>query len=198
MKRKALIIIGVIAIAVAALFVLRPAHRFSDPRPVVTIGAILPLSGDMAHMGDAIRRAINFAISDINGNPDNRFAYRAIFDDNQHQARQAVSIANKMIARNRVSALVTAFSPSAFATAPLIIQHGLIGLHGTPVHEVLDGVYNFTFFPTPAEITRGLSEFAHSRNPERIALAFQISGTTLELLEGLDGKLPGEVRRFDS
>jgi branched-chain amino acid transport system substrate-binding protein len=181
----------------AAFFALRPAYKSSDPRPVVRIGVILPLTGDMAFMGQSIRRGVNFAIEDINTNPDNRFVYRATFEDNQHQPKQTISIANRMISRNRVTAMMTMFSASAYATAPLLSQHRIIGLHGTPVKDVLDGVYNFTIMPPSDDAVRGFADFARSRNAQRTAIVFHLAGTTLEILEDLPASLPGEVRRFD-
>ncbi|MCL2737780.1 MAG: ABC transporter substrate-binding protein, partial [Alphaproteobacteria bacterium] len=150
------------------------------------------------HMGQMIRKAIDFAIEDVNKNPDNRFVYHAVFEDNQMQTRLTVPIANKMISRHRVSAMVTLFSANAYATAPVLVRNQIIGLHGTGVIGARDGVYNFTLQPASTEFIRSISEFAKSRNFERVALSIQPAGTTIELLEGLHGNLPGEVRRFDS
>jgi len=197
MNKKLLMIIGIIAAVAAALFALRPAYMSADPRPVVRIGVILPLTGDMAFMGQSIRRGINMAIDDINKNPEKKFVYRAVFDDNQHQPKQTISIASRMIARGKITAMVTMFSASAYATAPLLAQHRIIGLHGTPVRDVLDGVYNFTIMPPSDDAVSGFAEFARKRNAQRIAIVFHLAGTTLEILDALPASLPGEVRRFD-
>ncbi|MCL1786239.1 MAG: ABC transporter substrate-binding protein, partial [Alphaproteobacteria bacterium] len=146
----------------------------------------------------ALKRGIDFAIKDINDNPENKFVYRVIVEDNQMQPRLTVPIANKMISRESVAAITTAFSASARATKPLLVQNKVIGLHGTPVLDVLDGVYNFNLYQETRDVVRDIAEFVNARKPARVALVLQHAGTATELFDGLKGALHGEIRIFEN
>ncbi|MCL2439643.1 MAG: ABC transporter substrate-binding protein [Alphaproteobacteria bacterium] len=196
-KKNKRLLAGVIGAAVVALVLAMSGGReeVSD-KPVVRIGAILPLTGDMAHTGSFVRKGIEFAIDDVNKNPHNKFFYRAVFEDNRQEARQTVPLANKLVFGDRVNMLMTFFSASARAAEPVITANRIIGMHGTPVVDILDGVYNFTLFYQSSEVARGASEFANARRSKRVALALQQSGTILELVGDLRARIKGETREF--
>jgi branched-chain amino acid transport system substrate-binding protein len=81
----------------------------------IKIGATLPLTGSLAHVGEDIRRGMQLAIEE---NKESKIKYQIIFEDNQHQQAQAVSSAQKLLDVNHVDILITLWD-MADVVAPL-------------------------------------------------------------------------------
>lgn len=88
-----------------------------DLRPVVQIGAVLPLSGGLAHMGSAYRNAMNLAVEELT--TATKFQYKLIFEDDQGQSKNAVTGARKLLAVDNVQALITLWSNPGKAVGPV-------------------------------------------------------------------------------
>lgn len=71
---------------------------------VVKIGATLPLSGRLAVAGQDARRGIELALQDFSS-PNVKL--EAVFDDNQHDAKLAVSSARKLLELDKVQVLIS-------------------------------------------------------------------------------------------
>ncbi|MCL2439640.1 MAG: ABC transporter substrate-binding protein [Alphaproteobacteria bacterium] len=194
-EKKFWIVIGMLAFFAGAFGTFNK-RDVGGGKPVVKIGAILSLTGDVAHVGQAAKRGIELAIEDVNKNPDNKFIYRAIFEDHRMEARLGAPLATKMILNDRVHAIIPQFSASARAAAPMVVQNRIIGLNAAPVADVLDGVYNFTLFNDAEINVAAISKFINSKNPKRVVLALQNSGAAQEMTVGLRSQINAEVRDF--
>ncbi len=68
------------------------------------IGVVIPLSGDLAYVGDDIRRGMELAVADLNN--ENQVV-ELIFEDNQFTATKTVSAAKKLADQDNVDAFVS-------------------------------------------------------------------------------------------
>ena len=170
-----------------------------EGKPVVKIGAILPLTGNMANTGQSIKKGIEFSIEDINFNLNNKFLYEVVFEDNQMQNKNTTPIANKLILYDKVSALMTLYSANAKITAPIIEKNKILGFHGTYIESgILDGVYNFENFSTLEKMESAIVDFVNSKNLKKVALVMQQTAAQQEMSKNLKNKLKGEIREFDN
>lgn len=81
------------------------------------IGVILALTGPIAPVGNSIKNAVLMADEKLDGKDQVEF----LFEDDQFQAKNAVSAAEKLISRDKVSALIT-FSGSTSAAVSKLAE----------------------------------------------------------------------------
>jgi ABC-type branched-subunit amino acid transport system substrate-binding protein len=82
----------------------------NDNRPVVKIGAMFSLTGNMAEVGISASKALAKAIEDENSNPRNRLHYELIVEDDQMNSYRANNIARKFIDVDRVDVMVGSYN----------------------------------------------------------------------------------------
>lgn len=97
----------------------------SDKKPetkqTITIGAIVPLSGPQAPMGEAARAGMQKALKD-HTNSNQHYNYQLAFEDNQAKLTAMPTIANKMIMQDNVDVLGTITTAMAKVIAPISDQ----------------------------------------------------------------------------
>ncbi len=151
MKTNTLLVIGVlIVVVVGGWFVLNEKDG-SEQSETVKIGLILPLTGDLAHFGEAGQRAASLAIEEINANTGFSYNYELVIEDDSFDARKTASALNKLISVDRVDAVVSVGSGPGNVVAPIVEKNKIphIGLASDPV--VSDGEYNFIHWTRPQE-----------------------------------------------
>ena len=127
MSKNLKIVIGiVIAVVVAAGVYLvsnNSQEAVSTPKPqqTVKVGAILPLSGPYAKIGEDAQKAIQMALKGENN-------ITLVFEDSQFDAKTAVSAYQKLTSIDKVDALVNLDSVSFAAINPLISEKGILTL----------------------------------------------------------------------
>lgn len=89
-----------------------------------TIGAILPLTGNLAFLGGPEKDALQVAVSEINS-AEGREAVRLIVEDSKGQAKEAVTAARKLIDIDKVDLSIVSTSAIANAVAPAFQQSNL-------------------------------------------------------------------------
>lgn len=108
-----IIIIAAIAMAAATI----SCKKGAETRPY-RMGAILPLSGRAAILGENVRNGMQMAVDDINaaGGINGRML-EIEFGDSRNDPKEGVSLMNKFTSVHRFPAVVSAMTP---ITAPLI------------------------------------------------------------------------------
>ena len=111
-------------------------------KPTITIGASLPLTGNMAHIGISAKNSLQMALDEWN-KKDTLFQYKLLVEDDAFDAKRVASIINKMVNVDKVSAVFTVFSIGANVASP-ITQNGHV-IHMTCAYgsQPADGFYNF-------------------------------------------------------
>ena len=93
----------------------------ADTRPVVKLGAILPLTGSQAPMGEAAKAGMQKALKE-NTNPNQHYDYQLVFEDNQAKLPSMPTIANKMVMQDNIDVLGTITTAMARVIAPISDQ----------------------------------------------------------------------------
>jgi len=120
--RKALLaIVGVVAVAVVGWLVYQ---GYVSPRgEVIKIGAILPLTGNLAFLGQPEKEALEIAIKEIQDNEG--IQIQLSVEDSKGQAKDAISGAHKLLNIDRVNVGIVSTSALANAVAPIFQQAGV-------------------------------------------------------------------------
>ena len=95
-----------------------------NDKPVVKIGAILPLTGNTSTFGQAYKNGILLAEDNINKNT--KFNYKLIVEDNADNMKNVPIIAKKLLDYDNVSAILTIFDPMANVVAPIAADKDII------------------------------------------------------------------------
>ncbi|SRR6266436_764737 len=117
MSRRTLIlvVVAVLVVVVGVCFALRRKHRTEESS--VRVGVALPLTGDAAVYGKALRNGIELALSEENGKEPK---LSLTYEDDQGQGAQAVSAARKLIDVEKVPVIIGgAMSATAEAIIPI-------------------------------------------------------------------------------
>ncbi|MCK4329643.1 ABC transporter substrate-binding protein [candidate division WOR-3 bacterium] len=111
-------LVCVLVIALLAIFVANIGCKKQIEE--IKIGAILPLSGNTAWMGEQHKWGLDLAIEDINSAGGvNGMKLRVIYEDDKNEPLQAVNAFNKMARSHHPSIIISALSNSSMAILPL-------------------------------------------------------------------------------
>ena len=140
----------------------------ADPRKMIKIGAILPLTGDMAAVGAACRDAALLAIED--GAALSKYRYELVIEDDRLTPAMVATAAQKLIAVNRVAAIVSTWSYGGRIVAPLAEREQIPHLGIAWDVRVADGEYNFVHLTPPDEFMRLFLDVFKKLGVRRVAL----------------------------
>ncbi len=112
----------VISFVISTLFISGCAEKEE-----IQIGVILPLSGNIAWLGEMHKWGIDLAIEEINsqGGIKGR-KIELIYEDDQNDPQKAVSAFRKMITTDNPIVIITAMSNSGMAVRPLAEENKII------------------------------------------------------------------------
>ena len=87
----------------------------ANSKPVVKIGVSLPLTGDAANVGNAVKASVNMALEEWK-QKDTKYNYEVVFEDDALQTAKAAMVANKFINMDKVNAIMNIWG----VTAPVV------------------------------------------------------------------------------
>ncbi len=115
---------------------------------VIKIGATLPLSGNVAFLGEAAKKSVELALSELG---QTKYKYEVVFEDDKFDPATGASAINKLISIDKVDAVLSFGSPVGNVVGPIAEKSGVIhfGVASDPV--VADGKFNFNHWTPPYE-----------------------------------------------
>ncbi|MDD3668877.1 MAG: ABC transporter substrate-binding protein [Alphaproteobacteria bacterium] len=167
------IILAVAAVAVVGLAVWRHQVITRAPetdKPIVKIGVLAPLSGNVAIMGKPVRGAIEVAAADLNAR-DNRYFYQIIFEDHLNEPMRAATIVKKLVFVDKVDALISFNAPPGHVVAPVAEENKIPHISLCSDAKVASGKYNFINWTQPESEARKMTEMIKKKGYKSVALA---------------------------
>lgn len=170
--------LGLLILVAIYLINLYPQSDESSPASrTIDIGAILPLTGDIASYGQAAKKGIDLAINEINESGGiNGRRLNVIFEDNQGTARASVSAFHKLDALNEVPVIFGAAASSntlsicEMATSKKIIL--MTPISSSPELTSKCGEYFFRVCPSDNAQASMMADLIHSRGHSNIAIIY--------------------------
>ena len=139
----AIIVIGLVWYAVS-----KKSETVTKEEETIKIGAVLPLSGNLASLGEATKSGLMAAQEKIN-NTNSGWRVEIIFEDSQSNAQVAVTAVQKLINIDKVNALAVYGSQFAYATAPIAQENKIVQLSYLMDSQLAKNYnYSVVFFPT--------------------------------------------------
>ena len=125
-----------------------PAAPRND-KPVIKVGVILPLTGNLASMGQAAKGAVEVAAEKIK-REDTKYSYEFIFEDNQWSPAKTAVILSKFISVDKIDALLDGGSAVGKVTSPKTEERQIIHLNvWASDKRAAEGKYNFVNHTQP-------------------------------------------------
>ncbi len=146
-------------------FLIFPAFLCAE---TIKIGLILPLSGAMANVGAAGRDAALMALEDVKGKTRND--YELIIEDDRLSTEPAAREAQKLIHRDKVSAIVSTWSYGGQIVSPLAAKAGVPHIGVAWDATIADGDSNFLHLTPPEEFMRAFLEAFQKLGIKKVAL----------------------------
>lgn len=155
--------VGIVALLLVLSVTLVLLNGNSDSSKV-TIGAIMPLTGDVASYGIAIKQGVELAVQKINHEGGvNNLPIAVLYEDSRADPKEGVAVARKLISVNRVEVIIGAVASSVtLAVAPVAEQARvvLISAASSSPKITLAGDYVFRNYPSDELEGRLVAKFA--------------------------------------
>lgn len=150
----------------------------------IKLGAILPLTGDAAPYGSALKKGMDLAVAEINAVGGIRGKKLTIvFEDDRNLPQDGVTAYNKLVSVDKVPMVIGAmFSSVTLAIAPIAERNKVVLLSPTSSDVLLTnaGDYIFRIYPSDSYDGEFLANFAFDKLGARKAaiVSMQASSTT--------------------
>ncbi len=113
-------------------------------KPVVKIGIVYPMTGNIAKYGQAAQIAADIFFEEFN-KYDHKFIYRLIWENNQGKPALSNSVTQKLIQVDKVNALVSVFSHLSAPIAVLAERYKIPHLSASNDPSIRSRDFNFSF-----------------------------------------------------
>jgi len=182
---------------VLALVACKDEKKDVNAKPVVKIGAILPLTGSQAPTSEAAKAGMLKALKE-NTNPNQHYDYQLIFEDNQAKLSSMPAIANKMIMHDNVDAIGTVTSAMAKVIAPISDQREKI-LYAQSTEEIdykPFGKYAFVQGFSSIALVEKVIEALKKQKADNIAIFGQNIGIQTSIVKDFERRLTEENFKY--
>lgn len=203
MTKTTKIIIGVIIAIIVIGGIWYVATRESKEEEVIKIGLILPLTGDVADIGNSNKAAIELAVKEINekGGVDGREIKLIIEDSIGCDSKTAVTAMQKLVNIDKVAAVYSVCSGVAMATHSVAEQGKVVHFGCASNPNIKDlGDYMFRIIPADDFAGKVGAKYVKDKfNANKVAVlhcdndwCVGIKDAFIESFQGLGGEIVAE------
>ncbi len=166
---KTAIVFGIVALLLLAACAqeIQTREIKTVEKPVVKIGVSLPLTGDVAFLGESSKNGIELAKSQLD---DTKFDYQLIFEDDKFDPKGASTAARKLIDVDNVDVIVSFASHQGNAISPIATESKVIHFGIASDQNVAKDKYNFLHWTPPDSEGQVWIDEAQKRSFKRIAI----------------------------
>jgi len=174
MKRKNVLLVIVAATVIAAIAFSGYIKEKPEESNVIKIGAILPLTGDLAVYGNNIKNGIDLAVEEINGKGGINGAHiTLIYKDNGGKQDKTVSAMNELV--GEVPVVIGAVASSnTLAVCPIAEDKKAVLISPSSTSPKLSDYKNYVFRAIPSDEYQGvaLTTVVQNLGYNRVAVLF--------------------------
>jgi len=163
-------ILFTIIVSAVILFACNQDKKSTDKTEVIKIGAILPLTGNIAYFGEYETRALKVAEKLFN-NPDSTFQYELIYEDSKNDPKTAILAMNKLIQIDKVDFILTQMSGVSMSLAP-IAKSNKIPLISLAMHPDFpqSSEYSYRVYESISQEGKVLGDYLIDSNVDNISV----------------------------
>lgn len=170
----------------------------------ITLGSVLPLTGDLASYGQRPKNGIEMAVGEFNAQA-NGLKIRVVFEDNVGKPKDSANAYQKLVQVNKVPLVFGGgSSPESLAMVPMANRDKVVllsSVSSSPELARVGGQYFFRICPNDAYQAVILAEWMHERGVKTVSTMFLNNSWGSELAKAFDAKftsLGGKVVATES
>ena len=151
--KKIILVILILTLLGLIIFLIKSdpsRHYTNDPnsaaKPVVKIGVILPLTGNVSLFAESYRNGLILAEKHLS--PNTKFHYQLVVEDTGYNMKNVPMIASRLLTLDKVDAGLSIFTPDAMILGPKFSEAKKIyvGSSSWFPEKFLKDKYNFHFY----------------------------------------------------
>ena len=190
MKKTILYILIIAALGLGIWkYLSQPVLPDGNEKPTIKIGAILPITGGTAKMGEGARNGALMAIDKINSNPDNKYIYKFIFEDIGLDQSKTVPIYKKLTEFDKVVALVSYNSAVGKIIKPLTGKDKVLHISSALDNGLPDNKFNYMNGFSLVAASNKFIDYLKSKDLKTISLVFVNHASTEAMFNILEPTL---------
>lgn len=166
------IVLGIIVLAAALWF---RRHRTSSGT-TLTVGAVLPLTGQVAQYGQYMKEGLELALDDaVAQGIIKPGEVRLVIEDGGGEPARSVTAFQKLIAADKPIAVVAALSGVILPIKPLANKNQVVLLNGSSISTEIEDAddYSFSVIPNAAVEGTFLAELSHRRGDKTAGILYR-------------------------
>lgn len=184
-----IVIIVVVAIIAISYFIFKSPSGPVSTEPI-KIGAILSLTGYASSYGEYSQKAITLAVDEINGKGGiDRRNVEIIFEDDQTDAKNAVSAFQKLVNVNKVDGVIGSLWD--FTTQPLLplsVENKIVLI--TPTNFIIKNSFelnknSFAMMPSFDKVIGSIEGYINNNNINKLGIVRFTSAFGQEIVDNL-------------
>ncbi|MBE6468282.1 MAG: amino acid ABC transporter substrate-binding protein [Alphaproteobacteria bacterium] len=159
-----------------------------NTKPVVKIGATLPLTGDMAYAGQNMKAAMELSLKDLD-KANLKYDYQLVFEDDAFELKKAQQNLIRMNDIEKINAVMSFWGAIGTLASNYAEQKQIIHM-GCALSEVVGkGKYNFNHATTPKEHAATLIKYYKDHGYKKVGLLYNGTSECIEFGEILKNML---------
>lgn len=153
-------------------------------KPTVKIGAILPLTGNLANNRTTTQEAMILALQDNQNKGNLKYNYEILFEDYEGKPAKAVSAYHKLNNIDKIDAVVTSMSFASSPVASLTEKDKKLHFSVSFGDKIaIANKYTFNFYTELQELARHFTKTLKNKNIKNIAIVYQNIPGYVDLME---------------
>lgn len=174
MKKKLGILFSIIII-IAGVIAISYKKQPNKQSPI-KIGANLTLSGGIAYWGQQVKSGLDIAVAEAN-NESNTRPIKILYQDNQGDANKAISIFQRFTSLDKVSCVLSIFTPISKPLRPLAEQTKtpLLVTVVSAVGFGLENEWSFRDFPSQTQQAIAIAQYAYNELKLKSAVSLVVN-----------------------
>lgn len=157
-------------------------------KPVIKIGAELPLSGEYARIGHANQQAILMALEKWQ-NRNTKYKYEVIFEDDQMATSRAAMVANKFINVDKVKGIISTWGIVGPVVADVADKNQVISMACAGMKEIVKPYYSFNHFTQDDKLAEKLVPLLKEKGVRNVVFAYTAAAAYDEKAKVMEEKL---------
>jgi len=125
-----------------------------DTRPIIKVGASLPLTGNLSYMGISAQRALQFALDKWSAK-DTKYKYELLVEDDSFDTKRTMMNTSKLVYQDKFKAFFTILATSANVASTITKKEKIIHMTSSYGSQPAKGFYNFnnmTQYDSPTDL----------------------------------------------
>jgi branched-chain amino acid transport system substrate-binding protein len=167
--KKVLLIIIILALALFVIVNSKKSENKTD-KETIKIGVSLPLTGNISDVAINVREAMKISLEQYSSNPNNKYNYKLIFEDDGSDPKKGSLSANKLINVDKVDAVISYGSACGNVISRIADSKNKFHIGIGTDKNIAKGKNNFIHWTVAKTAAKKLYDELKSRGYENVAL----------------------------